>query len=87
MAQPVYLPDLGVGQAALRVSSWFSEPGDEVESGESLLEVLTSGITCDVAAPCSGRLMKIERAVEAEVHAGEIVAWIETGTDAWPGTD
>lgn len=81
MAAPVILPDLGAGQNRMRVSSWFVEPGDEVETGECLVEVLMSGMTCDIAAPFSGRLAKIERDVDAEVRAGDVVAWIVTSED------
>lgn len=77
MAAPVILPDLGAGQNRMRVSSWFAEPGAEVEAGECLVEVLMSGMTFDVAAPFSGRLAKIERDVDAEVRAGDVVAWID----------
>ena len=76
---PVVLPDLGTADVALRVTAWYVEPGDSVESGEPILEVMIPGITCDIAAPAAGTVSRLERRLDAIVTAGEIVAWIVPG--------
>jgi pyruvate/2-oxoglutarate dehydrogenase complex dihydrolipoamide acyltransferase (E2) component len=84
MLVPVLVPDLGPGAETLRLSAWFFEPGDSVACGDSLYEVLISGVTCDVAAPRGGRLARITRSLDAQIAPGDIVAWIES--DSAEGT-
>jgi pyruvate/2-oxoglutarate dehydrogenase complex dihydrolipoamide acyltransferase (E2) component len=74
---PVVLPDLGTDGAAVRVSAWFVEPGDDVEAGESILEVVTPGLTCDVCSPVAGRIDRLVGALDALVLPGDVVAWLE----------
>lgn len=79
---PVVLPDLGTAGAAVRVSAWFVEPGDEVDAGESILEVGMPGMTCDVCSPASGRVDRLVRAIDAAITPGDVVAWLEAATPA-----
>ena len=76
-AVPIVLPDVGAEQHVLHVSSWFIEVGDWVEAGDRALEVLMSGVTCDVPCPCAGRLVRIEKEMDSVVHPGDVLAWIE----------
>jgi pyruvate/2-oxoglutarate dehydrogenase complex dihydrolipoamide acyltransferase (E2) component len=77
MATPVHLPDLGGGDQPLSVSAWFVETNDNVETGDCIVEVLMSGITCDVAAPLSGVVVSIEKSLGQTVKTGDVLAWIE----------
>ncbi len=74
---PVPLPDLGTAGEPVRVSAWFVEVGDLVESGEPILEVMIPGITCDVCSPTAGRISRIVKDLDAPVLPGEVVAWVE----------
>lgn len=74
---PVPLPDLGTSGQPVSVSAWFVEPGDAVEAGDSILEVVIPGITCDVVAPAAGRISRLEKEIDATVLPGEVVAWID----------
>ncbi len=56
MNVPIRLPDLGAGPVVL--SFWHVRAGAEVFAGERLVEVLAEGITFDVSAPASGRLIE-----------------------------
>jgi len=73
---PVVIPALGTAGAAVSVSAWFVEPGDEVEAGEPILEVLIPGVTCDVCSPASGRIDRLVSAIDARVVPGDVVAWL-----------
>ena len=73
---PVVLPDLGTAGAAVRVSAWFVEPGDDVDAGDPILEVVTPGLTCDVCSPASGRIDRLVSALDAPVLPGDVVAWL-----------
>jgi pyruvate/2-oxoglutarate dehydrogenase complex dihydrolipoamide acyltransferase (E2) component len=74
---PVVVPELGAAGEAVTLSAWFVEPGESVEAGEPLFEVALPGITCDVAAPLSGRVSRLVKDIDAPVIPGETVAWIE----------
>ena len=74
---PVVLPDLGTAGAAVRVSAWFVELGDDVDAGDPILEVVTPGLTCDVCSPASGRIDRLVSAIDASVLPGDVVAWLE----------
>ncbi len=56
MQTTIVLPDLGA--APVRLSLWFSKPGDVVFEGDRLVEVLVAGATFDVSAPTTGRLVE-----------------------------
>ncbi len=56
MQTPIVLPDLGA--APVRLSLWFSKPGDLVFEGDRLVEVVVAGASFDVSAPATGRLLE-----------------------------
>lgn len=74
---PVVLPDLGTAGTAVTVSAWFVEPGDDVEAGEPILEVVIPGVTCDVCSPATGRIDRLVSAIDARIMPGDVVAWLE----------
>lgn len=74
---PVILPDLGNADQRLSISAWFVEPNDAIDAEDCLAEVLMSGVTCDVAAPASGTVTRIEKQVGDPVKPGDVLAWIE----------
>jgi pyruvate/2-oxoglutarate dehydrogenase complex dihydrolipoamide acyltransferase (E2) component len=69
-------PDLGIGQQAVRVSAWLAEVGEDVEQGDRIVELLMSGMTFDLAAPVAGRLLAIEKHLDAAVLPGDVLGWI-----------
>ncbi len=73
---PIVLPDLGAGGAAVRITAWYVEPGDSVETGEPILEVMIPGVTCDVPAPAAGTITRLDRPLDATVSPGDVVAWL-----------
>ena len=54
----VCLPELGLGPQRIVVAQWYFLPGDEVVSGDRLLQVSAESVSVDVPAPCSGRLVQ-----------------------------
>ena len=71
------MPDLGTAGEPVSLVAWLVEPGDTVEAGDRLLEVAIPGITCDVCAPASGVVGRLEKAIDAQVLPGDVLAWIE----------
>jgi pyruvate/2-oxoglutarate dehydrogenase complex dihydrolipoamide acyltransferase (E2) component len=78
---PVSLPDLGAADEPIRISCWLVDLGEPVDEGDRLLEVLIQGVTFDVPAPATGVLTRIEKSLDARVHTGEALGWIETRED------
>jgi len=73
---PVLLPELGTADEPVRVSAWFVEVGDLVETGEPILEVMVAGVTCDVCSPAAGRISRALKDLDAVVLPGEVLAWV-----------
>jgi pyruvate/2-oxoglutarate dehydrogenase complex dihydrolipoamide acyltransferase (E2) component len=76
MPTPIVIPELGADELPVMISSWLVDPGEAVESGDRLVELLVAGVTFDVAAPAAGVLQAVERDVNSQVAPGEIVGWI-----------
>lgn len=81
MRVPLSLPDLGVGDESVRVSGWLVDRGDLVIEGDCVVEVLISGVTFDVEAAQSGRLIAISKSVDATVSCGEVLGWLNSSDD------
>lgn len=75
-ALPIVLPDLGVAGQTIRVSTWLAHLGEDVFSGEPVVEVRIKGLTFDVEAPTSGTLQLIQRFESSDVQTGDILGWI-----------
>jgi pyruvate/2-oxoglutarate dehydrogenase complex dihydrolipoamide acyltransferase (E2) component len=74
---PVRLPDLGTEDQPLRVSTWLTQIGEDVQAGEAIVEIVLRGITFDVDAPLTGRLRRIERFESDLVKVGDVLGWLE----------
>jgi len=76
MRTPVLLPDLGA--APVRLSLWFSSPGDAVFAGDRLVEVVVAGATFDVSAPATGRLIERHAWPRDVLTPGQILGVVES---------
>lgn len=80
MRVPIILPNLGSGDEPVRLCGWLVEKGDLVITGDPIAEVLIPGITYDVIADATGRLMEIAMPLDSIAHAGDVLGWLEDGT-------
>ena len=76
MRTPVLLPDLGA--APVRLSLWFSTPGDFVFEGDRLVEVIVAGATFDVSAPATGRLIERNAWPRDVLTPGQVLGVLES---------
>ena len=76
----VLVPDLGSTEP-VRVSAWLVEAGETVRAGDRLVELLLPGLTCDVAAPATGRLLTQTVPLNAAVSVGDVLGRIERDDD------
>jgi pyruvate/2-oxoglutarate dehydrogenase complex dihydrolipoamide acyltransferase (E2) component len=77
MTIPLLVPDLGAPGEIVRISSWYALEGERVELDEPVAELLIGGATCDLSAPCRGRIRGPLKPVDFPVEPGESIAWID----------
>lgn len=73
----IKLPDLGVGDAPVKLVQWLVEPGAEVIAGERVAEVLADGVLFHVAAPATGVLATIHISSGAQLSSNDVLGRIE----------
>ena len=87
MATEVVMPALELAQEKGRVVRWLKSEGDEVSSGEALMEIETDKVTVEIEAPASGLLSGVRAREGDEVPVGEVIALILTPGEAPPSRD
>lgn len=71
------VPELGIGDVPLMLSLWLVPPGAHVMAGDRVAELAAGGVTIDLEAPVSGRLVA-QLADEDELLAtGAVIAEFE----------
>jgi pyruvate/2-oxoglutarate dehydrogenase complex dihydrolipoamide acyltransferase (E2) component len=74
---PLAVPELGTGPIPVTVSLWLVPRGAVVLAGDRVVELVAGGITVDLEAPVSGRLVSQLADEDEEVAAGRVVAEFE----------
>ena len=77
MQKPILVPDLQTGIERLVLSAWLIEEGDFVDVGDQVAEIRIPGVTFDVLAEFSGRLVRIEKSADVSIAAGDVMGWID----------
>jgi pyruvate/2-oxoglutarate dehydrogenase complex dihydrolipoamide acyltransferase (E2) component len=72
----VRLSDIGSSVNEAEIVAWLKQPGDQVEAGETLLEVQSDKANVEVQAPVSGLLVRVLADEGQIVQAGEAIAVI-----------
>lgn len=73
----VTLPPLAEGVDKANISFWFRQPGDNVKTGEDLVELVTDKATFNMPSPATGRIKEILVNEGDSAKVGEIIATIE----------
>ncbi|MFQ5732958.1 MAG: biotin/lipoyl-containing protein [Planctomycetaceae bacterium] len=76
MPVPVVVPELGAGKQPVRLGGWLVQPGETVDIGDRLVELLVEGVTFDLPAPASGVFAAAEHSANAAVRTGDVIGWI-----------
>jgi pyruvate/2-oxoglutarate dehydrogenase complex dihydrolipoamide acyltransferase (E2) component len=71
------VPDFGLGATRLVVSLWLVPQGTRVAAGDRVVELLADGVTIDLEAPVSGRLVARFADEDEPVAAGAVLAELE----------
>ncbi|MGD0518630.1 MAG: biotin/lipoyl-containing protein [Thermoguttaceae bacterium] len=72
------MPDLGIEDHPITVSSWLVKRGTTVTEDEPVLEVLCGGVTVDLSAAIKGILVEKLVAFDEVLKLGQRFAVIET---------
>ncbi len=78
--EDVKLPDLGedAGDVAT-VAFWYVDPGQTVEEGDELVQMLTDKAAFDVPSPVAGEVKECLAQEDQEIEVGQVLCRIETG--------
>jgi 2-oxoglutarate dehydrogenase E2 component (dihydrolipoamide succinyltransferase) len=86
MTIEVRVPQLPESVADATLVSWHKKPGDAVVRDENLVDLETDKVVLEVPAPTAGVLKEIKLNDGATVTSGQLLAVIEEGAAAGPGT-
>ena len=73
----IIVPELGEGITKATVACWHGKPGDHIQEGDDLVELVTDKATFNVAAETSGILKQILVLAGQEAVIGATLALIE----------
>lgn len=63
-----------------RIAAWRKGPGDMIQAGEVLMEVVTEKVNVEVECSVAGRVIEILGTLDDEITVGDVVARIETSS-------
>ncbi len=72
---PLVAPEIGIGGVSL--SLWLVPEGSDVVEGDRVVELVAGGVTVDLGAPVSGRLVRQCVDEDGPVAAGTVLAEFE----------
>ncbi len=84
MAIEVIMPKAGSEMVEGEIVKWFKQEGEEVKTGEPLLEIVTDKVNMEVEAEASGTLLKILAQAGEVVPVVTTIAWIGNPGEAIP---
>src|ERR671915_2630928 len=73
----IQMPQMGESVSEGTVLEWHVSEGDEVEEGQTVVEVSTDKVDAEVPAPADGVISKILAQPDDTVQVGEVLAEIE----------
>lgn len=71
---PLVVPDVGVVGVPLSLSLWLVPEGSDVLEGDRVVEILGGGVTIDLEAPVTGRLVRCLVGEDDPVAPGTVLA-------------
>lgn len=72
--RPLVVPELGIVGVPLVLSLWLVPEGSDVLEGDRVVELLGGGVTVDLEAPVTGRLLRCLVEEDAPVTPGTLLA-------------
>ena len=75
------VPDLGIDDQPIVVSSWLVRPGSRISAGDRVVEILAGPATVDLPSPVDGILLRTLADEDEPVAVGQCLAVIRC--DYW----
>jgi pyruvate/2-oxoglutarate dehydrogenase complex dihydrolipoamide acyltransferase (E2) component len=70
---PVLVPD-STGGSEIYLSAWLVRPGERVEAGDIIAEIMTEKVNLEITAPVSGTIESLMVGEGQLVNAGQMIA-------------
>jgi pyruvate/2-oxoglutarate dehydrogenase complex dihydrolipoamide acyltransferase (E2) component len=78
---PIIMPQLGESIAEATIVNFLVQPGGDVRVDQDIFEVETSKATMTVAAPCSGKIEKLNAKLNESYPVGAVLGYIEASKE------
>ena len=76
MSTEVVIPEFSESVSEGTVGAWLKQVGDQVQQGETLVEIETDKVVLEIPAPVTGILEKISKSANDVVTSNEIIAMV-----------
>lgn len=73
----VILPPLAEGVDKASISFWFKQPGEDIKTGEDIVELVTDKATFNMPSPATGKIKEILVNEGDSAKVGQVIATIE----------
>lgn len=74
-------PDIGEGIHEGTIIKWMVKPGDNINEGESLVEVETDKVTTEIPSPRTGKILELKGKAGDIIHVGDVFVTIDLSGD------
>ena len=78
MSQEIVVPELGALTSEITLGAWLKQPGERVEAGEVVAELITEKVNTEIQAPTSGTVEALLVNEGDIVQVGQAIALIST---------
>ena len=78
MAIEIKVPEMGESIVEATVGAWVKNEGDQIEAGETILELETEKVNLEVTAPATGTLETVNISEGEIVNVGTVLGTINT---------
>ena len=78
MAIEIKVPEMGESIVEATVGAWVKNEGDQIEAGETILELETEKVNLEVTAPATGTLETVNTSEGEVVNVGTVLGTINT---------
>ena len=78
MILDVKMPEMGEGVTEGTIAAWLKQPGDQVNEGEIIAELMTEKVNVEFPAPASGKLVEVLHEEGDVVKKDQVIARLET---------
>ena len=72
------MPEMGEGVTEGTIAAWLKHPGDQVQEGDVIAELMTEKVNVEFPSPASGKLVEVLHEEGDVVKKDQVIARLET---------